>query len=103
MDARLGSVDMGASRLPLGNISQSSVLWRKPHVFRIRSDISLMSDDELPESKAELFLDLDKKLHDNDNNNKQQPIMLKFCFASWIESIDFGFTDYFLFLFIDFV
>ena len=71
MDARLGSVDMGASRLPLGNISQSSVFWRKPHVFRIRSDISLISDDELPESKAELFLDLDKKLHDNDNNKQQ--------------------------------
>lgn len=65
MDARLGSVDAGASRLPLCSISQSSVFWRSPHVFRIRSDISLISDDELPESKAELFLDLDKKLHDN--------------------------------------
>lgn len=64
MDARLGSVDAGASRLPLGNISQSSVFCRNP-VFRIRSDISLISDDELPESKAELFLDLDRKLHDN--------------------------------------
>lgn len=65
MDARLGSVDAGASLLPLCSISQSSVFWRKLHVFRIRSDISLTSDDELPESKAELFLDLDRKLHDN--------------------------------------
>lgn len=64
MDARLGSVDIGASLLPLGSMSQSSVFCRSP-VFRIRSDISLISDDELPESKAELFLDLDKKLHDN--------------------------------------
>lgn len=62
MDARLGSEDIGASLLPLGNISQSSVFCRRP-VFRIRSDISLMSDDELPESKAELFLDLDRKLY----------------------------------------
>lgn len=64
MDARLGSVDIGASLLPLGSMSQSSVFCRSP-VFRIRSDISLISDDELPESKAELFLDLDKRLHDN--------------------------------------
>lgn len=63
MDARLGSVEIGASRLPLGNISESSVFCRKPHVFRIRSDISLISDDELPESKAELFLDLARQLH----------------------------------------
>lgn len=59
IDARLGSVDNGASLFPPGSISQSSVFCRSP-VFRIRSDISLISDDELPESKAELFLDLDR-------------------------------------------
>lgn len=65
IDARLGSVAAGASLFP-PYVSQSSVFWRKPQVRRIRSDISLMSDDELPESNAELFLDLyrmQRKIH----------------------------------------
>lgn len=57
IDARLGSVAAGASLFPPYD-SQSSVFCRRPHVRRMRSDISLMSDDELPESNAELFLDL---------------------------------------------
>lgn len=47
IDARLGSVEIGANRFPPYN-SPSSVFCRRPQVFRIRSDISVMSDDELP-------------------------------------------------------
>lgn len=59
IDARRGSDGAGAKpRLPATYVSQSSVFCRKPQERRIRSDISLMSDDELPESNAELLRDL---------------------------------------------
>lgn len=55
IDARRGSNTAGTNRFPL-YISQSRVFcWRIPHVLRIRSDISLISVDDLWQSNKMAF------------------------------------------------